>query len=171
MPEIPHEKEIRANIIWYAYQIRTAWKTGPEHMTEIPVQHSANPDKNNLNSNIWKLQNSSWGSYPSCYLYTSLLIPRVSNHVSCLYSYLMMFSNLDHDLSVCTVILIISHSCCIQHLLGGDHRRSICIFITVIHDRLDPCLNNRLGTFIAGEQWMCQGDYSGRDQDDRVWLW
>ena len=51
----------------------------------------------------------------------------------------------------CRAVLIVPDSCSIQHSLGSFHCRSVPIFITAIYNGLDPCLDNSLGTFIAGE--------------------
>ena len=53
------------------------------------------------------------------------------------------------NLPVCSFILVITHPCRIQHSLGCQHRRGICILITVIHQSLDSRLDNGLRAFIA----------------------
>ena len=60
--------------------------------------------------------------------------------------------HIQFNLPACAAVLIITHTSCIHHPFGCDHRRSICILVTVIDYSFDACLNNGFRTFIAGEK-------------------
>lgn len=63
-----------------------------------------------------------------------------------------MFSDSNINLSSGSFVFVITHTCCVHHPLGCDHRRRMFVFVTVIDHRFDSCLNDCFCTFVARKQ-------------------